>query len=214
MKIYKINKKITITTIFILFCLGGYLYFPSTGNFQHKSVTVIFLVMLPFLYSKYVLKRTTIFQQFKIGDWKRNLRNMIMSIFFALLIITLIFINTEIAKHYFLPSDVKRQFSQFLIYELLGVSFTVAIYEFFFRGFIQNFYQDYFGKWAIFAQLMFFLIMVLALGLPYWFYISYLIFNLFAGWMVYEGKSILYSALGQIIFIIVLDASFIGLYIK
>jgi hypothetical protein len=51
-------------------------------------------------------------------------------------------------------------------------------------------------------------------SLPYWFYIVYLIFAPFAGWIAYKSESILYSFVGQLLFAIIIDATFIALTVK
>jgi len=214
MRLLKINKEQLITSLFIGLCLIGYVFFPANGNFQYKAVALVFLVLLPFLYNKYMLKRENIFKRVIIGDWKENIKWLAIGLSFAFLVITLIFVSSDLRSHYFLSSAVKNDFKQFLLYELLGVSFTVAIYELFFRGFVMFYFSSFLGKWVILGQFLFFAAMALIFGLPYWFYITYLVFTPFAGWIAYKSNSILYSFFGQLLFIIIVDAVFIALAVK
>jgi membrane protease YdiL (CAAX protease family) len=212
---FVLNKKEIITSIFILLCLAGYVYFPASGYFQYKAVVVIFLVLLPFLYNKYFLKEKNFFKRILIGDWKNSLKLLSIGLTGAFLIMFLIFKFTDIGNHYFLASGVKDDFWQFLKYELTGIAFTVAIYELFFRGFVMSHFLNNLKKWAILAQFLFFLVLLLMLHeLPYWFYIVYLVFAPFAGWIAYKSDSILYSFLGQLLFVIVIDASYIALIVR
>ncbi|KKQ44736.1 MAG: hypothetical protein US63_C0024G0008 [Candidatus Moranbacteria bacterium GW2011_GWC2_37_8] len=215
MTLPKLNKEIIITSTFIFFCLLGYIFFPANGIFQNRSVAVLFLVILPYLYNKFFLKKKNLFAKFiSIGDWKKNIKYLIIGLLIAALIILIFFKYTELAQHYFLPKNVKSNFINFIVYEITGIVFTVAIYEIFFRGFIQLYFSTFFGKWAVLIQFLIFSALMLALGLPYWFYITYFVFTPFAGWIVYKSESLLYSFIGQCLFIIAIDVSFIALFVK
>ena len=208
----KINKKHLIMIIFILLCLIGYIFFPAKGNFQYKAVFFVFLVILPFLYSKYFLKEKNILRQIIIGDWKNNIKHTLIGLAGAFLIIIGIFKFTSLGLHYLLPKNVKIDFWSFLLYEFSGITFMVATYELFFRGFVMRYFLPYFGRWSILIQFLFFMVMILMLkGLPYWYYIVYLVFTPFAGWIYYKSKSILYSFAGQWLFIFSVDTAFIAI---
>jgi hypothetical protein len=211
----KLNKEIIITSVFVLLSLAGYVFFPANGYFQHKAIPVVFLVLLPFLYNKYFLKKENLFTQIKIEDWKNNLKWLAVGLLSALLIIGVIFKYTDLGQHYFLAKNIKNDFWKFLWYELTGVAFTVATYELFFRGFVMNYFKGFLGKWSILIQFFFFITLLLMLfGLPYWFYIVYLIFAPFTGWIAYKSESIVYSFVGQLLFVIIIDATFIALTVK
>ncbi len=215
MGLFILNKKEIITSVFILLCLAGYVFFPADGSFQYKAVPVIFLVLLPFLYAKYFLREQSVFQKITVGDWKNNLKWLLMGLLFAFLCMFLLFKYTDLAIHYFLPAGVKKDFWQFLEYELLGAAFIVVTYELFFRGFVMFHFAKYLKKWAILAQFLFFLALILMLwNLPYWFYVVSLVFAPFAGWIAYKTDSILYSFFGQLLFVIIVDATFIALTVR
>ena len=210
MKNIKINKQQAVTSIFILFCLAGYVFFPANGYFQYKFVALIFLVALPFLYNNLFLKKENIL----IGDWKKNLLYLMIGLFCSFLIMAILFKYTDIGNHYLLSILVKTDFKQFLLYEFTGVAFTVTMYELFFRGFVMFYFSTFLGKWAIVIQFLFFIVLMLFLNLPYWFYVTYLVFNPFAGWIAYKSNSLSYSFFGQLFFIIIIDSTFIALTVK
>lgn len=214
MGIFILNKKEIITSIFALLCLAGYVFFPSNGYFQYRAVAIVFLILLPFLYNKYFLKEKTLFGRIAIGDWKSNLKYLSIGLLGAFMVIAIVFKYTGLAQHYFLSTAVSNNFGSFLMYEFTGVLLTVALYEIFFRGFILFKFSS-FEKWAILVQVLFFLAMILMFfNLPYWFYINYLVFAPFAGWIAYKSNSILYSFVGQLLFIVIIDATFIALVVK
>lgn len=214
MGILKISKENLITAIFMLFVLAGYVFFPANNFFQYKAVSLISLVLLPFLYNKYFLKKENIFRKFLLKDYLKNLQWLALGLLFAFLVAIILNNITDVQKHYLLSPNVKNNFLQFLLYEFTGVAFTVAIYEFFFRGFVMFYFSVFFGKWSILVQFLFFCVMLAMLNLPYWFYITYLVFTPFGGWIAYKSDSVLYSLIGQFIFIVFVDASFIAMTIK
>lgn len=212
MGFFVLNKKEIITTFFILLCLAGYVFFPANGSFQYKAVAIIFLLVLPFLYNKYFLKEENIFKRILIGDWKSNLKWLGIAMIGALLGIFLLFKYGNLTDHYFLPSGIKKDFWNFLIYELTGVAFIIFLYEFFFRGFVMFNFKTSLEKWSILIQFLFFLSLILMLwSLPYWFYVVYIVFAPFAGWVAYKTKSILYSFFGQLLLVIIVDSAYIAL---
>jgi len=207
----KINKQQLVTIVFIVCCLAGYVFFPANGNFQYKTSFFVFLAVLPFLYNKYFLKKENLFKRIKVGRWKKNIQYLTIGLLLALLLMGIVFKFTDVIGHYYLPKNVKADFWVFLWYEFSGIAFMVAVYEMFFRGFVMNYFADT-QKWSILIQFLFFCVMIMLLwGLPYWFYIVYLIFTPFAGWIAYKSDSILYSFIGQWLFIIFIDAAFIAL---
>ena len=151
-------------------------------------------------------------KQIIIGDWKKNLTCLGIGLAGALVLMALLFKLTDLGLHYVLASNVKTNFGDFLIYEFGSIAFMVFVYEFFFRGFVMKYWLEYFDKWSILLQFLFFLTMIIMiLKVPYWFYVVYLIFAPFAGWIFYKTKSLVYSFAGQWLFIVFVDATFIAM---
>lgn len=215
MNILNFKKREIITTVFAMLCLFGYVFFPAEGYFQYKAVAVIFLIIVPFLYSKYFLRDEKFFQKFTIGNWKKNLQWLSVGLLIATVLAALVFKYSDFLQQYTLAKSIKTSFKTFLIYEFTGVFFTVAVYELFFRNFLFFYFLKIIGKWAILVQFLFFVLLIFMIpSLPIWYYITYLIFAPIAGWIAYKSDSILYSFLGQFVFVILVDASFIALTVK
>lgn len=201
--------------IFTITCLLGYVFFPTENLFQYKLSPIFFLIIVPFLFGKYFLKKETILARINTDNWKKGLLLIIISVFCSLVIALLLFKYTDLLKHYLLSPSVKNSFGKFFLYELTGVAFTVAIYELFFRGFVMFYYSPIVKRYSIVIQAVFFLfLLLLFFDLPYWFFITYIIFTPFAGWIAYESKSLVYSYFGQLFFIIFFDAIFISMVSK
>ncbi len=106
MEMLKINKQEIATSVFIILCLLGYVFFPASGTFQYKTVAVFFLMLLPFLYNKYFLKRRNIFNGINIGDWKNNLKFLTIALAAAFVLMVVIFKYTDLMQHYLFALNV------------------------------------------------------------------------------------------------------------
>jgi membrane protease YdiL (CAAX protease family) len=206
------NKNIIITTVFILFCLGVYTFFPVTGNFQQIITALVFFILLPILYNKIVLRKNMSFYRLQIGDWKKGLFWAILSIIVSFIFLSVLIKYGNFFQKYVLPVGIESDFGQFVFYELVLVAFFTAIYEFFFRGFVLFHFVPIVGRWAVLVQFaLFFLFLTATVGLK-WEFAPYLIFAPLAGWIAYKSESLLYSFFGQLIFIIIIDASVIKMF--
>lgn len=206
LKNIKINKHIIATLLFSVMCVLLYVKFPSTDYFQFKVKAIIFFVIVPYIYQKVVLKEKSFLNNIKIGDWKNNITITSVCILVGLLLIGLIFRFTDLLNHYPLSLKIRNDFWQFFLYEVLSVSFTVLLYDIFFRGFVISYFAKYFGKVAILIQIALFVFMLLLLSVPFAFYFWYIVFIPLAGIIFYKTNSLIYSFLGHLIFMILTDA--------
>lgn len=205
------RKRLVADCFFVLLCLITYNFFPANNLFQQIMATVIFLVLMPLSYKKFVLKEPIIEFGFKVGDWKKGLIWMLGSLFISLLIYLVIFKSTNYLTLYKLPVVVVDNFWTFLLYETLLVPFFVAIYELFFRGFLLFNFAKKIGIYAILLQFSIFILLMAIQGFKPEF-LPYLIFSFFAGLIAYKSDSMLYSFLGQTILIFLVDVSVIKMF--
>jgi len=203
------NKNILITTLFILLCLGLYVFFPVAGNFQQIVTAVIFFVLLPVLYNAVVLKKNRTFYRLHLGDWKKGIFWAIVGMAASLIIIGGFIKYGDFVHKYALPAGLGSNFGYFAFYELVLVAFFTALYEFFFRGFVMFHFSPIVKTWAVVIQFVLFVLLLLVTGGVSWPFVPYIIFAPFAGWIAYKSDSLLYSFVGQLIFIIIIDASVI-----
>ncbi len=200
-------KEIVVILFFTLVSLFMYAIFPVENSFQQVVVMLFFFVVFPLLFNKLFLKRKVESYGLQIGDWKKGL----LWTFYSLILIGLIFFVSlnyfSFLKNYSVPSYVVNNFGNFILYEFTLVVLFVAIYEFYFRGFILFVFESNIKHWTILAQAILFLILVLIIGGEsiYQFF-PYLVFAPFAGVVAYKSRSIIYSSIAQFIIIFVLDA--------
>ncbi len=207
--IYSPNKKEFIATILIIIaCLAFFGFFPANGLFQQNLSAAAFLMIIPLLYVKMVLKKD--FKDFgwQWGKTKEGVRWMAISTFLSLLVFYILFHYTDFRQQYFLPAIVTGNFWFFLGYEIFLVGMFVVFYEVFFRGFVLfSFIRLKYV--SVFASVFLFAVLLLASENFDWLHAHYLIAAPFAGIIAYQSRSIFYSIAFTWIFIIIADAFFI-----
>lgn len=207
MQNFYLSKQNIVTSIFILVSLLVYGFFPTNDSFQQIITMLVFFVILPMLFSKFILKNDFDVFNITIGNWKQGL---IWS-GYSLLCVGFIFIIAvnffDFFKYYSVPVVITESFIKFIIYEFTITILFVAIYEFYLRGFVMFAFESTFKYWAIFLQALLFLILFLSMGgASVYLFLPYLIFAPFAGWIAYKSRSILYSAVSQFLIIFILNA--------
>lgn len=199
------TKEFIITVIFTAISLLVYSFFPAKDNFQQVTAMLIFLVVLPFLFSRYFLQFNTL-DSFKLGDSRNGLIYSAASFFICLLIFFAASYVFDFFDKYKVPVFITQNFKNFLLYEFFLVLPFVVVYEYFFRGFILRFLRSVIGKWSILAQAAVFAVLIVSSGGSMIQYLPYLIFSFFAGFIYLKSGSLIYSALTQFILILVLNA--------
>lgn len=207
MKINKFKKKEIVSILFILISLITYTFFPVKDNFQQMVTMFVFFVVLPLLFNFIFLKNKISFYGISVGDWKKGLIYGCASIF---IVGVLLFIATnyfDFLNKRAVPELIANDFWEFVFYELVVVAFFVAVYEFYFRGFIMPIFAEIFGRWAILIQAAIFFSLILFIGGASMFlFLPYLLFSLFGGLIVQKSRSLIYSGIAQLFLIIILDA--------
>lgn len=219
-KIRKINKsdvEVFITFGVILSAMFLFVVFPYRGLFQEIIVSLIFLLVVPWSFVKFVLKKNWRDFGLKMPNKKDQMGTLItmgISFLIVAIIMYLMIKYTSFKEHYFLSkNDLSKDFMRFLMYEFLAVNFFVFLYEFFFRGFVMFYFAKRIGAYAIVFQ---FLVFLLFLDMANQFNFSslyYILIAPFSGLIAYRSNSLLYSYLFSIIMMIVGDLIFIKLTI-
>lgn len=204
----KIDKKLITDIVFIAACFGIYIFFPALNFTQQILATIVFFLLMPWGYKKFVLKEKLIFSGFKLGNYKEGVKWSIITLLSGLLIYWLVYENSDFIVNYKLPIGVKNSFYYFVLYELLIVPLFVFMYEAFFRGFLLFSFSKKIGYWSVVLQAFIFMLLVWSQGFGLEF-TPYLIFALFAGLIAYKSESILYSFVTQWIFVFLVDVSVI-----
>lgn len=205
------HKELLVTSMVAVLCLVLFAIFPRENTFQEIIISLVFLLAIPALYIRIVLRKN--FKSFGlgIGNYKAGLIWGAVALLFALLILYILFNYTNFTNEYFIPTRVAQEFKFFLLYELLLVGFFTILYEFFFRGFVMFSFSEKIGYSSVVIQFLLLVLFYFFTGNMNWSVVSYIIIAPLAGWVAYKSQSLLYSLVVNLLFIIIVDTVIIGL---
>lgn len=204
-------KELITTSLVVLVSLLLFAVFPTNNNFQRIISAITFLLIIPLLYIKLILKGNLKRFGFQVGDKNRGLMLMGLSVLMSVLVFYVLINYTGLIDSYNPPSSISASFVIFILYELLLVGLFTVLFEFFFRGFLMLGTSKTLGYWSILLQFAVILIFFIFILDPNWSTILYTIIALFAGVTAYQSRSIIYSFGASLLFIIIADAIAIGL---
>ena len=205
-----VYKKQLMTAGIIFVCLVLYGIFPTGNVFQQIISSIAFLLVIPLLYIKIILKEPL--EKYGIG-WGERRQGVIwmgLSLLASLLIFYILLHYTSLPQKFQLPELATERFSFFVMYELLLVGLFALLYEFFFRGLTMLGLKEL-GTWSVAIQSVVFASFFAIIGSFDWSTILFTIISPFAGIAAYRSKSLLYSLGTSLLFIIIADALAIGL---
>lgn len=188
------NKNLWMSNAVMVASLLLALYFPVDNVIQLLVSHIVFLVVLPILYIKFLLKeKITSFgiAWGKVGEGS-------LWLFLGLIVVAggLFFLShaTNLLNRFALPLELRLHFGFFLLY-LFIIGIYLFIFEFFFRGFVFFVWERVIGKEAIIVQAGFFLIFIMLI--PYQKTATALlgvaVMALWSGFLVSRSRSIVYS---------------------
>lgn len=205
-------KEEVIGTAIFLLCFFLALYFPAYGNLQQFSSSLFFLLLLPVLYIKFVLKKD-------LQDFGFNMQNNKIGFLWALamlavsfLIIFILMRFFQFQNHYPIQAYIGNNFWAFLFYEFVLVNYMLFLQESFFKGFFLFTLTKKIGFASFFVQAFFYIIFLLAIQPLDWKVAPFIIISLTGGIVAYKSKSFIFSYLMSLIFLIALDSYIIYLF--
>ena len=208
------NKNAIATIVFVLLCFVLYYIFPTKDTFQDAYVEFVFLALLPVVYNKFVFKKEAKEYGFSVGHLKRGFILSAVSILSSLGIVYILYKNFGFYTKYSLQPIYADSFANFLFYEISIVLFSIIVFDLFFRSFFMLNMVSLLGAWSILAQFgLFFVFLYMFVG-SVWAFVPYLIFSFFSGVIVYKSRSIWYSVVSQLIFMMLVDLGYVVLFTK
>jgi len=209
--IFSGDKKIFLDILVILAALIAYSFFPSQNFTQNITKGLIFLVAVPLIYVKFILKRNL----HEYGMVPQNHREGLIwggiGLLFSLAIGYLLINFTPIKTSYPIPTGASTNFWFFMFYELVLVNLILFYQEFFYKGFVLNVFFQRFGAWSVIIQFLIYSIPLLILSDNLWIVYPALVVSLVGGWVAYKSRTFFYSYLMALLFLIIFDAYLINL---
>jgi len=199
-------KETLLTTIIILACLLLSTFYPTADIGQNITSALFFLVLIPLLYLKLILKKSLADFGFSLQNARAGFLWGGIMLTLSLLLSFLLFHFTGLKATYVLPIFVMTNFWFFLLYELLFVSLLVFLQDAFFKGFVLFSFTKKFNYWAIvFSSGLYFIFLALT-GNFGWQTTPYIILSLAGGVVAYKSRSFLYAYFMSLFFLIFFDA--------
>lgn len=203
------DKEDLVTGGVIIACLFLFAIFPTNNVFQQIISSLAFLLVIPFLYVKIILKKSLKNFGFRKGNWITGIFWSVVSLIISVSIAYIIFRYFGFLEKYPFPRYFAGHFVAFMAYEIILVGLFASFYEIFFRGFVMFSFSKKLGFWSIILQAIVFFLFFLLSGTISWTQVPYFIFLLFAGLITYFSDSIIYSLITFVIFNIIFDSFFI-----
>jgi hypothetical protein len=205
------SKEDIITASIILACLFLYALFPTENIFQQIISSITFLLVIPVLYVKIILKKDLKSFGIAKGNWQTGIMWSIISLIVSASVFYILFNYFGLVNKYAPPRYIASSFLLFLFYEIILIGFFTFLYDFFFRGFLMMGLLKKIGFSSVFLQSFAFLALFFFTRGVHWSLTPYIIFLIFSGITAYFSRSILYSTVTFLIFNIIFDSFFIHL---
>lgn len=205
-----LDRRFMVTGGALLLSLLLFIYFPENNRLssdtQSLMALVVFFLLFPLLYTKYILKESWQALGFRLSDdyadWLAVAGMLILGLlgFFGMYTWW-----PELGQALQLPFSIVRSFASFVQYELFLLA-IIFFYEVFFRGFVMLLFLRRFGAWSVVGQWLIFLLFLLAGGSFGIDQVPMMLFAPLAGWIAYRSRSLWYSFLASALFLFLIDA--------
>lgn len=195
---------VIITSLFFVFTPGRETLGSAVQGF---IMALIFFGLLPLGYHLLVLKKTGDTFGLAAGAWRSRPLLIAPVVVTALLITIICFrVSPGFQTAFLLPGIIENSFGWFIGYELFLVPMLVAVYEIFFRGFIQkSWLEKHVGAWAIFGQSLIFVAFLAMTASFGWTTFPFILFSLFSGFLVWYNNSLVQAWIAQWLYLLLFD---------
>lgn len=142
------TKQTLISAIFAIGCVMLYFFYPvGNSKFEIFVATMIFLLGMPLLYSKIILKQNI--KNMDVMNFSLTKREMFLLISSVIVggLISFLFVSMEFGIQGYINSlsaTILQNFKAFVIYELFFSSLGLILFSFFAWGFVRSivWYRD------------------------------------------------------------------------
>ncbi|MDQ1283820.1 MAG: hypothetical protein QG620_168 [Patescibacteria group bacterium] len=200
------NKEFLTTLAVISVCLVLLLAFPAENSAQNITKSFFFLVLLPALYIKFILKKNLAEYGLNVNNKKRGIVWGAFGLAFSLAIFYSLANYTSLSSNYILPAYAISDFRFFLLYELTFVLFFLFINEFFWRGFVLFSLSEKLFWLSVPTQALIYLTLAAITKTSLWQLAPYFILSVTSGIVAYKTKSIAFSFAAGMLFFIISDS--------
>lgn len=204
-------KEDIITLLVVLATAVFFIFTPGRetlgGAVQGFIMGLIFFGLVPIGYHFLVLKKPRESFGLGAGAWRNRLIVIIPVLALALAATVVAYqLSPGFQQSVVLPGLVTSSFGWFLSYELLLVPVVAALYEIFFRGFIQkSWLEPHFGGLAVLMQSALFMLFLAVTGSFGWVTLPLMCFSLFAGFLLWQNNSLVQTWMTSWLYLLLFD---------
>jgi hypothetical protein len=204
--IFSAWKEFVASFLVILLCLVFSSFFPAEDYFQKLLRALVFLLIIPILYIRLVLKRDLYSFGCNFSLKKSGIFWAIGIFLFTTTAFILLANFTNFRENYFIAEEIRHNFTSFLFYELVVFNFFFLLNEFFFKGFVLFSFSEKLKDWSIWAATATYCLSLLASGNFSWQTAPLIAYSLGGTIISYKNNSFWLSYLTGFVSIILLDS--------
>ena len=201
------NIKLVLTSAVALSCLSLFSLFQRNNPLETFTIIIFFFFLIPTLYIKFILKRDLKNFGWQVGDWKVGIFWGAISFLASALITYILIYHLRLPEHY--KIYFINNFWLFVVNEFLIFGLYLALYEFFFRGFLMFSFEEKLGRYTPLFPFVVFALFYWITGNLVWQSAFFLLTAFFSGWITYKSRSLIYSIVYSLLFIIIADTAII-----
>lgn len=206
-----VSWKEDLTTLaVIVFCLLLVTFFPASGASQFFTKNLFFLLIIPILYIKLILKKPLRQFGFNLKNHKNGILWSSAALLFSLLLF-FSFLHFYPPSNTTLPNAITVSFWAFLFYELAIVSSLFFLQQFFTQGFVLFFAKEKLGIWSVVFSFLVLLVFLFSNNSLSFSDLPLLVFFLTGSFASYKSGSFLYSYAAGLLFFVLTHAYLIHL---
>jgi hypothetical protein len=184
--------------------------FPTENAAETVSRSLIFLIILPLLYVKLILKNNISLWGWNLQNKKNGLTWGLLAFLAGAVVFYPLSHSAVFSQNYHLNPLVANRFWFFVLYEFVFLNIFFFAQTFFYQGFVLYAFRR-FGAWSVAIQAgIYFLVLALASTFS-WQSAPFIFWALAGGTAAYKSRSFAYSYIFGLLFIIMLDAWMIRL---
>ena len=198
------------TLLLFLICLMLLIFFPSQNHIGQTLIGFVFILfVLPWLFSRLVIKQPLKNLGWKTISWSKNklwiAGFLISSVIIGLLIVQIPFIR----ENYLINTTVARYFWAFLFYELVIFNLLAFLETSFFQGFLLMIFKNKLKRWSLVVSFILFLIYIFSFVGFQWSLTPFIVIMGITSLLSYRAESFFWSYVAILISDILINASFI-----
>lgn len=206
--------KILVFVCVLSVAILGSTFFPTHDLFQTILSQIVFFVLFPFLVLKFSLRENLKSRGLLFFSHlsKKDIFKLLGVFLFSFGFFLTLFSFTPLHQYYFPPKILTQGFLFFLLYSVLVEGVFSLIFTFFFQGFVLFSLEQFFKKWSLLFQWLFFVFALSVSGKLDWSMTPQIYTALFSGYIALSTRSVPTAFLFSWLFIVFLEMTLLRFF--